>query len=148
MYMYDASYLEHLVSCSLRAIRETEDGWNQLLAGFFAGFAFLFNGSTEIAMYVASKAAESSYYHCVNNGWLPSLPFGEVIAFSLSCGILFNVCLYEPHNLGLSYFKFLNQISDGKYTKITKAFAPIREEYGIPNMHAYKLWNSLIEKMM
>jgi len=94
------------IECSLRAIRGKEDGFNQLISGFLAGFSFLLNGSLEIAMYVGSKAGESLFYHLVNRGYLVSLPYGEVIAFALACGVMFSVSLYEPHNLRPSYLKF------------------------------------------
>jgi len=134
------------IECSLRAIRSKEDGYNQLIAGFVAGFSFLLNGSVEIAMYVASKAAESVYYHLVNKGWPISLPHGEVVAFSLACGIMYNISLYEPHNLRPSYLKFLTRASAGKYAKIVKAFAPIREEYGIPNIVEYQKWGERVKE--
>jgi len=134
------------VTCSLRATRGKEDGLNQFLGGFIAGFAFLLNGSTEIAMYVASKAAESTFYHLVNCGWLKSLPYGEVVAFALSCGILFNNALYEPHNVRPSYIKFLTRASGGKYAAIAKCFKPIVEEYGVPNPAEYEKWNTKVKK--
>jgi len=137
-----------VMQCSLRAIRGKEDGYNQLLAGLLAGCSFLLNGSEEIAMYVASKAAESGLYHLVNNGWLPSIPFGDIISFALSCGIMFSVALYEPHNIRPSYLRFLTRASAGKYATIVKAFAPIREEYGIPNLKGYNEWNQRMERFL
>eukprot|EP01118_Nematostelium_gracile_P013871 TRINITY_DN5292_c0_g1_i1.p1 TRINITY_DN5292_c0_g1~~TRINITY_DN5292_c0_g1_i1.p1 ORF type:complete len:476 (+),score=76.03 TRINITY_DN5292_c0_g1_i1:168-1430(+) len=134
--------------CILRALRGKDDGLNALFSGYLAGFSFLLNGSTEVAMYVASKAAESLYYHLVNLGYLFKLPYGEVLAFAASCGVMFVASVFEPHNIRPSYIKFLTRASGGRYGWIVKAFAPVREEYGVPNPEAYFKWKKGIQKFL
>jgi len=124
-----------LIQCALRRIRGTEDGLNQFIAGAIVGLAFKFNQSTEVAMYVASKAAESIYFMMVNRGLIKPFPHGETITFSAATGFLFFVALLEPQNVRPSYRKFLTRASGGWWPSIAGAFTPVRKAIGIPSTY-------------
>jgi len=128
------------IQCLLRYIRGIEDGKNQLFAGFLAGFAFFFNGSIEISMYMASKAAESIYNSFIKSRNIKPIPHGEILLFSFTTALLFYTSLFEPHNLRPSYIKFLNRGSAGFYGIIAKKFAGVREAHGVPQLERYNTW--------
>lgn len=132
------------LACLLRRIRNKEDGWNEFLGGFIAGLSFVLNGSTEVGMYVASKAAEAIFRNGVKEGIVKPLPHGEILLFALGTATMFWVSIWEPHNLRPSYFKFLVKASGYKYGTVCKAFAPVREEFGVPSPEVYYKWKEKV----
>jgi len=115
---------------SLLALRILTGGTTRLhtiIAGAVSGLSMFYSPSTEIAMYFASKAAEGAFRTGVENKVVPVVPGGDVIMFTLGCGILFYACVIEPFALRKSYHKFLNNLSGGRaadYQHAARAFHP------------------------
>uniref|UniRef100_A0A6B2L3R6 Transmembrane protein 135 N-terminal domain-containing protein n=1 Tax=Arcella intermedia TaxID=1963864 RepID=A0A6B2L3R6_9EUKA len=126
--------------CFLRWIRGTDDGINSLLAGFVGGLSVVFFSSIDVAMYIASKAAESLFNELVERNVMKPVNHGEVLLFSLSTAALFYASAYEPHNLRRSYFSWLMKFSEGHWAHFYKAFTPVRLEAGVPDITAYNKW--------
>ena len=101
-------------NCLLRAIRKKEDGLNSLVAGAVAGSSMLFWESTEIALYLSARAAESVFNGLVSRGYLKSHYYGDSFLFALSTSFMFYAFVWEPENLRPSYHKFLMRVSKGR----------------------------------
>eukprot|EP01119_Soliformovum_irregulare_P011092 TRINITY_DN2755_c0_g1_i2.p1 TRINITY_DN2755_c0_g1~~TRINITY_DN2755_c0_g1_i2.p1 ORF type:complete len:298 (+),score=75.06 TRINITY_DN2755_c0_g1_i2:553-1446(+) len=132
------------IQCILRRIRGVEDGWNQLIAGFVVGWSFVLNGSIEVGMYVLSKAAEAVYRWLVKMRAIKPIWMGDKFLFSLSTAIMFYCSIWEPHHVRFSYFKFLVKASGNRYGRCVKAFAPVREDCGIPGLSEYLQWKERV----
>jgi len=55
---YGAVFLFQAVHCILRWLRNKDDNYHGLIAGFLAGWTMVFYKSTTIALYLALKLAE------------------------------------------------------------------------------------------
>ncbi len=56
-------------NCLLRHLRQKEDGINSLIAGAVAGMSMMFWKSSEIALYIGARAAESVFNALVQRGY-------------------------------------------------------------------------------
>jgi len=98
----------------LRQVRKTDDKYNTLVAGALSGIGILFSKSTEMVMYVASKAAEALYNAGISRGYYKAWYYGDIALFSISCAFLFYFTFIEPEVLRPSYDRFLVKFSKGK----------------------------------
>ncbi|PRP80035.1 transmembrane protein [Planoprotostelium fungivorum] len=112
---------------ALRILTGESTRLHTFISGAVSGLSMFYSPSTEIAMYFASKAAEGAFRTGVDNGYVRTVPKGDVMLFTLGCGILFYACVIEPFNLRPSYQKFLVNVSGGRaldYEPVARAFHP------------------------
>jgi len=101
-------------NCLLRNIRKKEDGINSAVAGAVAGMSMMFWKSSEIALYISARAAESIFNALVQRGYVKSWYHGDSLLFALSTAFMFYAFIWEPENLRSSYYKFLMRVSNGR----------------------------------
>jgi len=150
LFLGSMSGISRGVQCIMRRLRGKEDGFNQLVAGFAAGLTFFLNGSTEVCMYVASKATEAVYHMLVNRGLMKPFPHGEVSVFTLSVAILFYNALVAPHDVRPSYLRFLSRTSGYTFANMAVWFTKVREAFrgGVHyNWEEYQNSMKIIKKM-
>lgn len=118
-----------LLNCLLRKLRDKEDGWNDVLAGGTAGalsYHFFPHKSTELSMYVASKAAQSIWDMMIIRNVVAPSKYGSSLLFSGCVGLMFWAAVFEPHDLRPSYFKFLVKFGAGQFTHLDKYYDATR----------------------
>jgi len=103
------------IDCFLRNIRVHDDQINSIVAGVIAGLSILFSRSSELSMYVFSKAIEALVLSLVKRGILKSIPNMDVILFAIGTGIVFYSCCLEPFNLRPSYWRFMRSVSGSRF---------------------------------
>jgi len=101
----------------------------------------VFFSSIDVAMYIATKAAEALYYYALDKKLVKQQKHGQILMFALSTAALFYGSAYEPHNLRRSYFSWLMKASHGNWAHFFQAFTPVRLESGLTDLASYKEWN-------
>jgi hypothetical protein len=74
----------------------------------------MFWKSTEVALYLSARAAESLFNALVARGYLKSYYYGDSFLFALSTAFMFYAFVWEPHNMRPSYYSFLMRVSNGR----------------------------------
>ncbi|CAH1798581.1 unnamed protein product [Owenia fusiformis] len=103
------------VLCSLRWMRDHDSEAHGLVAGFLAGWSMGFYKSTTIALYLASKLAETMYMKGVDQGSLPHIRWADILLYSLATSFVFHAAVFEPHNLRPAYWKFLLRLTNNRF---------------------------------
>lgn len=109
------SALFRLVNCLLRWLRDRDDPIHGLIAGFVAGSSMLWYRSGTLALYVTSKLAESLYFKGIESNIVPYIRWADVLLFSVSTAVIFHTAVFEPQNLRPAYWRFLNNVTDGRF---------------------------------
>eukprot|EP01116_Phalansterium_solitarium_P009832 TRINITY_DN24157_c0_g1_i1.p1 TRINITY_DN24157_c0_g1~~TRINITY_DN24157_c0_g1_i1.p1 ORF type:complete len:458 (-),score=112.08 TRINITY_DN24157_c0_g1_i1:505-1878(-) len=133
--------------CLLRAVRGRDDGINQFIAAFVGSFSFTFSNSVEIAMYFASKAADTCYRYLQQKGYVRPVPYGHALLFAASTGIMLAVSFWEPHNVRPGYISYLRKATGGHYPSILAASHALKLEMLTgSNRDAYINWFNTVFK--
>lgn len=115
------------------------------VAGFIGGCCgSLLHSSTEVTLYIASKATEALVQCGVRRGSLPRIPFFVELLYSFSTATLFYAGSLEPWSVRPSYRKFLAKGSGWHYGRFSESdgVRSLRETTGMNQLHrqyiAYK----------
>lgn len=108
------------VSCALRWIRNTDSPAHAIPAGLLAGLAFISYRDNSVALYAFWKLMEIVYDRAVSRGLLPHLPGAGVLLYCTSTALLFHAAIWEPQNLRPSYWDFLQGISGGRISCMSR----------------------------
>lgn len=108
------------VSCALRWIRNTDSPSHAIPAGLLAGLAFISYRDNSVALYAFWKLMEILYARAVARGLLPRLPGAGVLLYCTSTALLFHAAIWEPQNLRPSYWDFLQGISGGRLSCMSR----------------------------
>ncbi|KAK3928012.1 Transmembrane protein 135 [Frankliniella fusca] len=108
------------VSCALRWIRNKDSPSHAIPAGFLAGLAFVSYRDNSVALYAFWKLMEVLYTRAVGQGLLPDLPGAGVFLYCASTALLFHAAIWEPQNLRPSYWDFLQGISGGRISCMSR----------------------------
>lgn len=134
-----------LIKVILSKIFNKEHPLIDAVAGFIGGCAgSMLHSSTEVTLYIASKAAEAMVETGVRRGNLPRIPFFVEILYSFSTATLFYAGSLEPWTVRPSYRKFLAKGSGWHYGRFSESdgIRSIRESSGMNQLHrqyvAYK----------
>lgn len=104
----------------LKHIRRKTDSINSFIAGGASGLSILFYRSSTISLYLFTKVAEILFKNAQSHGFLPMIPYAEIIVYTISTGITFHMCVFESHNVRPEYFKFLSYITNDRIIPTTK----------------------------
>eukprot|EP00744_Colponema_vietnamica_P007192 GILI01010379.1.p1 GENE.GILI01010379.1~~GILI01010379.1.p1 ORF type:complete len:231 (-),score=39.41 GILI01010379.1:100-792(-) len=102
------------VNCLLRHLRKKEDGLNSAIAGGIAGLSILLDSKDRrqtIALYLLTRAGESIVYSLQEKGYLPQVPYGDVLVFCCLCSVIVYGFVFEPEILDPGYRRFLINLS-------------------------------------
>jgi len=102
-------------SCFLRNKGFFKSNTNSILTGIVAGLSMIFYRSTEISMYCFSKGLESLIVSKMKKHSFKPLPHSDILLFVLCSGIIFYNCTLEPYNLRPSYWRFMRNLSGGRF---------------------------------
>lgn len=110
-----------LLNCSLRRLRGDDRDSNQLIAGLGAGMTSCLYPSSDLAMHLLWKAAQS-YYCLLNSNY--NLVIGKdatsVLLFAVACGQIFYCLTMEMQFVKGSYVKFLDRMTNGLVFRFNK----------------------------
>lgn len=107
-------------SCLLRWLRNIDDEFHALLAGFLAGTSMFFYKSTTISMYLFTKLVEMMYFKGIDAGRFPYFPHADTILYAISTAICFQAAVMEVQNLRPSYWKFLLRLTKGRFALMNR----------------------------
>jgi hypothetical protein len=60
------------------------------------------------------KALQITYNMLCDQGYVPRIPAGTILLYSVATATLFHAATFEPLNLRSSYWKFLHGLSGGR----------------------------------
>uniref|UniRef100_A0A914ZKX6 Transmembrane protein 135 N-terminal domain-containing protein n=1 Tax=Parascaris univalens TaxID=6257 RepID=A0A914ZKX6_PARUN len=80
----------------------------------FSSLAMLFYPNVSIAMYILWKFIEACYRLLVTEGYLPQIPYGDILLYTLSTGYVLWCVTIEPHAIRKGYWSFLNKLTGRK----------------------------------
>lgn len=96
-----------LPPCYLRHLTGTETKLAYLLNGFLSGSTVILeqpkSRRLELALYCFPRALESLWNIMVDKGYVKALPYGEVVLFSLSMGLMMTLYQNEPDVVPSNY---------------------------------------------
>eukprot|EP01133_Synstelium_polycarpum_P014078 gene14078-16594_t len=118
------------INCLLRAIRKKEDGYNSFIAGFLSGGAMMFSKSTEMALYLFSRALESVFNAAHKRGYVKSWKHGDSALFCFCTTMMFYAFVWEPSTVRPSYLKFLSRVA-GEKRNLGETTQRIRDMYAL-----------------
>jgi len=101
-------------NCLLRNLRKKDDGWNAALAGAVAGTSMYFWKSSELALYLTSRAMECVFNALVEREYIKSWYWGDTLLFAVSCAFIYHAFMFEYLNLRPSYYSFVLKIVNGR----------------------------------
>jgi len=111
------SFLYKGVSCSLRHIYNCDKPIFALPAGLIGSVAFTQYPDVTVALYVMWKMIQLTYNLGIAKGILPTVPGFLYVFYSTCTAILFHSAIIEPKTLRPSYYKFLEDISGGRFSR-------------------------------
>ncbi|KAL9969422.1 hypothetical protein ACROYT_G021639 [Oculina patagonica] len=109
-----------IVEWVLELLRKKRDEFNALVAGGLAGLSMTFYRSSSIALYLASKISEVLYKHGIAAGILPSVPYAEILTYTVSTAFLFHACVWEVHSVRPSYWRYLNVVTARRFCELNR----------------------------
>ncbi|VDM46394.1 unnamed protein product [Toxocara canis] len=86
----------------------------QVLCAALSGLSMLFYPSVSIAMYILWKFIEAYYFVLVDEGYLPRVPYGDILLYTLSTGYVLWSVTIEPHAIRKGYWDFLSKLTGGR----------------------------------
>ncbi|VDL71525.1 unnamed protein product [Nippostrongylus brasiliensis] len=87
---------------------------SETAAGVISGFSMLPYRSVTIAMYTMWKGIEVMYRKWMEQGLVPSVPYGDIILYTISTGYVLWQTVIEPQALRKGYLNFLLGITGNR----------------------------------
>uniref|UniRef100_T1P8C9 MoeZ/MoeB domain protein n=1 Tax=Musca domestica TaxID=7370 RepID=T1P8C9_MUSDO len=109
------SFLFKSVSCGLRHGFNRDDPRFAIPAGLIASTSFLYYPDKTVALYVMWKTLQIVYNLGVEKKKVPKIPGFTIMLYAFCTAVLFHAGILEPKTLRPSYYKFLQDISGGRF---------------------------------
>ncbi|XP_072019268.1 transmembrane protein 135-like isoform X2 [Amphiura filiformis] len=106
--------------CLLRWLRNKDSPIHALVAGFVSGLSSAFYKSSTIALYFASKITENVFFKGQELGYIPHIPFGDCILYTLSTATVLHAAVFEPQNIRPAYWNFLLGLTGHNFEGINR----------------------------
>ncbi|KAK2582081.1 hypothetical protein KPH14_002784 [Odynerus spinipes] len=132
--------LYKLTSCSLRRIYNKDSSKFAIPASLIASTAFIAFPNKTLALYFMWKTLQLVWNDGVEKGMLPEVKWFSIFLYSFSTAVLFHAAIIEPHNLRLSYWKFMYNLSGGRVAVMSRI--PLNE-FGL---NTYKSLQEVLKK--
>ncbi|CAD6194362.1 unnamed protein product [Caenorhabditis auriculariae] len=101
--------------CSLNRVDGISKTVRNVASGSLAGLSMLVFPNVSIAMYCMWKAIESLYFDLVDRGYLPLVPHGEIILYTITTGYVLWQVIVQPHAIRSGYLNFLGGLVGNRY---------------------------------
>ncbi|XP_073838790.1 transmembrane protein 135-like [Musca autumnalis] len=109
------SFLFKSVSCGLRHGFDRDDPRFAIPAGLIASASFLYYPDKTVALYVMWKTLQVVYNLGIEKKKVPKVPGFTIMLYAFCTAVLFHAGILEPKCLRPSYYKFLQDISGGRF---------------------------------
>ncbi|VDK45879.1 unnamed protein product [Anisakis simplex] len=106
--------------CLLNRLLGKDTPQTQMLCGGFSGLAMLFYPNVSIAMYILWKFIEAFYFALVSEGYARTIPYGDILLYTLSTGYVLWSVTIEPHAIRKGYWDFLSKLTGGKVALLNR----------------------------
>ncbi|WKY16041.1 hypothetical protein Q1695_001040 [Nippostrongylus brasiliensis] len=106
--------LFHTTRCLLNRVPFCPVEVSETAAGVISGFSMLPYRSVTIAMYTMWKGIEVMYRKWMEQGLVPSVPYGDIILYTISTGYVLWQTVIEPQALRKGYLNFLLGITGNR----------------------------------
>ncbi|KAI6192464.1 Transmembrane protein [Aphelenchoides fujianensis] len=107
-------FIYHALRCTINRLQPMEKTTAAAIAGAASGLSMVFYPNTTIAMYLLWKAIEQTYYRLQEKGILPAIPYGNILLYSVSTGIVIGNVIIEPHAVRSGYYNFIRSLTANK----------------------------------
>ncbi|PAV91116.1 hypothetical protein WR25_02814 [Diploscapter pachys] len=101
-------------NCTMNRIGVTNKMVKNMLSGGIAGLSMVAFPNVTIAMYVLWKAIEVLYCDLYNRGYIPYIPYGDIILYTISTGYVLWMAALEPQAVRSGYREFLMGLTGGR----------------------------------
>jgi hypothetical protein len=102
------------------------------VTGLVAGLASAFAPSSDVSLYLVSKAFEGSVDAAVSHGWIRSFPYADATLFALEMGLAFYGMSFEHFTMRRSFWGFLQNLSGKRLTPYAGFSKLAAAELGLP----------------
>ncbi|EPB78397.1 hypothetical protein ANCCEY_02546 [Ancylostoma ceylanicum] len=110
----------HAIRCSLNRLPWSCTMSRNVTAGAASGLAMLAFPNVSIAMYVMWKAIEIIYFDLVKQGKIRSLPYGDLLLYTVSTGYVLWQIIIEPQAIRKGYLKFLLGLTGNRMSLLNR----------------------------
>ena len=109
-----ASYIGLFMLCkhSLRNMTPISDKLSDSIAGLLAGSAISIYRFPSLSLYLFIKELLSLSRDLMHSGYLPRIPYLNIILYTLACAIQFHCVVFEFENITPSYLRFLTNFAE------------------------------------
>ena len=110
-----AGYIGLFMLCkhSLRNMTPLSDKLSGSIAGLLAGSAISIYRFPSLSLYLFIKELLSLSRDLMHSGYLPRIPYLNIILYTLACAIQFHCVIFETENVLPSYVSFVHTFSSG-----------------------------------
>ena len=123
--------------------RHDQQASNHGVAGFFSALSLALDtpGSrrVDISVYLLSRVATSAWKLGVETRWLPSVPFGEVLAFCVIAAIIQYTFVYEPELMRKQFFQWIDDLSKDPQGRLDKFLLNLRRQEHVRVPRGYEV---------
>jgi hypothetical protein len=102
------------------------------LTGLVAGLASAFWPSSDISLYLVSKAVEGTVTAAASHGWIKSFPYADATIFAVEMGVAFYGMSFEHFTMRRSFWGFLQNLSGKRLTHYAAFSKKAAVELGLP----------------
>uniref|UniRef100_F1L410 Transmembrane protein 135 n=1 Tax=Ascaris suum TaxID=6253 RepID=F1L410_ASCSU len=110
----------HGSHCITNRLLDVDTTATQVFCVIFSSLAMLFYPNVSIAMYILWKFIEACYRLLVTEGYLPQIPYGDILLYTLSTGYVLWCVTIEPHAIRKGYWSFLNKLTGRKVEMLNR----------------------------
>ena len=110
-----SSYIGAFMLCKhiLRNMTPLSDNLSDSIAGLLAGPAISIYRFPSLSLYLFIKELQSLSKDLMHSGYLPRVPYFNIILYVLCCSIQFHCVVFETENVAPSYISFIDTFSGG-----------------------------------
>ncbi|RWS24918.1 transmembrane protein 135-like protein [Leptotrombidium deliense] len=124
-----------LINCALRWYQNESNDWHAFVAAMIAGSSMLISRSSTIATYVAWKCIETLYCMAIKRGFALYPTATIAFVYAASVNVIFYTGVMMPNCLRLSYFKFIDRVSNHKLHFFNRSLLQVFEPEAV---HGYE----------
>ncbi|XP_071819531.1 transmembrane protein 135-like isoform X2 [Apostichopus japonicus] len=117
--------LFRLIMCLLRWVRNKDSPVHALIAGFLSGLSSVAYRSNAIALYFASRVIENLFFFAQKNGYVPPIPGGDRILYTLSTSTILHASVFEPHTIRPAYWQFLLRVTGNYFAHMNRKIVDV-----------------------
>ena len=108
-----SSYIGAFMLCKhiLRNMTPLSDNLSDSIAGLLAGSAISIYRFPSLSLYLFIKELLSLSKDLMHSGYLPRVPYFNIIPYVVSCSLLFHFIIFESHTVNPAYLQFSHRIT-------------------------------------